>query len=523
MQKTVVLLLYALISIGSVYSICEIAVPHHRNFTSLVATFNTHAQNDYLLPPIEYLACSTAEEYSAYISKEERYVKFAIQGGRHSAGSFSYGGMTNVTPPYTVLSTRLLTNMSVKVNAKGDSILEIGAGVHILEVIPFLEQYTNLWFFGGSCPTVKLSGFTLSGGYTFVVRTMGMVLDVVDSMDVVLWNGTITTVSKTQNSDLFWGLLGAGSVGRFAFVTTFRFILSLAPPSVTVVDYEWAWNTNSSTAVSFLQLWNHVAPSMDPRCSMSLGIVGGASPNFNMRGMCVCDAETARQLLEPFLSNSSVWPAPTATRAVLYDTDWVNGSYYLDGCFTEEGCLEAAHRDPHENPFKDGSNGWKEDCFFGYGELSSESWAKILAVTRRMCEGSEHLCGTLMTPDGQNSHQCTHPEDTAFPREHRCATFHVEFLVHLNTSRQAATQAQTQRYASGLTEMLRVDRDRFRLEPYAGYVDKDFCETYAEDGRWAMMMYAQNFTHVHKLCDVRCKYDPEQVALSPCSFDFCYC
>lgn len=57
----------------------------------------------------------------------------------------------------------------------------------------------------------------------------------------------------------------------------------------------------------------------------------------------------------------------------------------------------------------------------------------------------------------------------------------------------------------------------------SGYVDKDFCEDYAEDGAWAMMMFAQNFTHVDKLCDVRCKYDPASRAESPCSFDFCYC
>jgi hypothetical protein len=42
-----------------------------------------------------------SQEFSEYIRNEHRNVKFAVAGGRHSYGSFSYGGKTTSSPPYT--------------------------------------------------------------------------------------------------------------------------------------------------------------------------------------------------------------------------------------------------------------------------------------------------------------------------------------------------------------------------------------------------------------------------------------
>ena len=39
---------------------------------------------------------------------------------------------------------------------------------------------------------------------------MGLALDVVTSMDVVLYNGTPVTASKEESEDLFWASRGGG-------------------------------------------------------------------------------------------------------------------------------------------------------------------------------------------------------------------------------------------------------------------------------------------------------------------------
>jgi hypothetical protein len=350
-----------------------------------------------------------------------------------------------------------------------------------------------------------------------------MVVDHVDSMEVVLWNGTLATASLTSLPDLYWALRGGGSVGRFALVTTFRYRLNPAPPVITVVDWEWPWLGNGE-AIPFLQLWNWYAPSMDNRCSMSLSILGGSRPRFHFIGACVCDLETAQELLSPFLSNTTIWPSPTPSRSTIFATNWANATWYLDGCYTEERCLEEAHMEPKSDALGDKSNAWKEDCFYGYGQLGPYQWNRVLEITKRMCEGAkDYLCGTLMTPEGENGVQCTNTIDMAYPHKHRCSTFHVEFIAHFNTSFQEATNAQLERYRFAVQQLKNVDRDKFLLEPYSGYADHEFCEAYEEGGQWAMMMFAQNFTHVDRLCDVRCKYDPAQLSVTPCSFDFCYC
>lgn len=61
----------------------------------------------------------------------------------------------------------------------------------------------------GSCPYIGIGGHSAYGGVGFTTRLWGMTLDAIVSMDLVLANGTITTASKDQNSELFWvsGLL----------------------------------------------------------------------------------------------------------------------------------------------------------------------------------------------------------------------------------------------------------------------------------------------------------------------------
>lgn len=73
--------------------------------------------------------------------------------------------MTNTTR-YAILSTKMLTNVRITEEAgDDDAYLEVGSGLHIIDVIPHLLEYREgrYWFFGGSCPSVKLAGYVLSG------------------------------------------------------------------------------------------------------------------------------------------------------------------------------------------------------------------------------------------------------------------------------------------------------------------------------------------------------------------------
>jgi FAD/FMN-containing dehydrogenase len=56
----------------------------------------------------------------------------------------------------------------------------------------------------GTCPYVGIGGHASFGGFGFASRSWGIVLDVIEEMELVLSNGTITTASKSQNLELFW-------------------------------------------------------------------------------------------------------------------------------------------------------------------------------------------------------------------------------------------------------------------------------------------------------------------------------
>jgi FAD/FMN-containing dehydrogenase len=75
----------------------------------------------------------------------------------------------------------------------------------------------------GSSPHVGIVGYTLGGGIGWLARRYGLAADAVRSIDIVTPDGVLRRASKSENSDLFWGLLGGG--GNFGVVTALEFDL----------------------------------------------------------------------------------------------------------------------------------------------------------------------------------------------------------------------------------------------------------------------------------------------------------
>lgn len=75
---------------------------------------------------------------------------------------------------------------------------------------------------GGRLGDVGVGGYTLGGGLSFLSSEYGFACDQVLAYEVVLADGTLTTVSKTQNPDLFYALKGGSN--QFAIVTNFRML-----------------------------------------------------------------------------------------------------------------------------------------------------------------------------------------------------------------------------------------------------------------------------------------------------------
>ncbi|KAF4457591.1 6-hydroxy-D-nicotine oxidase [Fusarium albosuccineum] len=96
----------------------------------------------------------------------------------------------------------------------------IGGGASVKKVV------NTLWAAGkqtvtGICECVGVSAPILGGGHGWLQGEYGLASDQVVSARVVLPNGEVVTASEDTNSDLFWGLRGAGH--NFGIVTEWQY------------------------------------------------------------------------------------------------------------------------------------------------------------------------------------------------------------------------------------------------------------------------------------------------------------
>ncbi|TFY74250.1 hypothetical protein EWM64_g9763 [Hericium alpestre] len=83
---------------------------------------------------------------------------------------------------------------------------DIGAGLVWDDVYAALEPH-GVNVIGGRVSGVGVAGFTLGGGYSYKTNQYGLAVDNVVAYELVLPNGTVTTVTS-DDEDLFWGLKG---------------------------------------------------------------------------------------------------------------------------------------------------------------------------------------------------------------------------------------------------------------------------------------------------------------------------
>ncbi|GKT20430.1 FAD-binding oxidoreductase [Acidovorax sp. SUPP3334] len=92
----------------------------------------------------------------------------------------------------------------------------------------------------GACGNVCVGGFVQGGGYGYTSRAFGIQSDLVQSMRVMLADGSIVVASETENDLLYWALRG-GTGGNFGVVlqVTYRMV---------PLDQVWAWSISWDAA-----------------------------------------------------------------------------------------------------------------------------------------------------------------------------------------------------------------------------------------------------------------------------------
>ncbi|KAG1747301.1 FAD-binding domain-containing protein [Suillus lakei] len=137
----------------------------------------------------------------------------------------------------------------------------VGTGLLWDDVYIALEQY-NVTVVGAKVTGIGIGGISLGGGYSYLTNQYGLAFDNVVAFELVLPNGTVTDITSSTNSDLFFAL--RGGFNNFGIVT--RVTLKTYPQSkiwggrVSYTQDQWE-GANSAIA----NFWANVT---DPKASI---------------------------------------------------------------------------------------------------------------------------------------------------------------------------------------------------------------------------------------------------------------
>lgn len=154
---------------------------------------------------------TSAEEVSkAILFANKNSLPFTVCGGGHSTS-----GQSSKGPEGVVIDLSLIRDVTVDTTKQT---ITYGGGCLWSEVDEAAAQH-GLATPGGTVNHTGVGGLVLGGGFGFLSPKHGLTIDVLLEVEAVLADGSIVTVSETENPDLFWALRGAGT--SFAAVTRF--------------------------------------------------------------------------------------------------------------------------------------------------------------------------------------------------------------------------------------------------------------------------------------------------------------
>ncbi len=233
----------------------------------------------------------------------ERGLPVSVRSGGHAARAFP-------NPGGLVIDMAAFATVEVR----PDGTVRVGTAATWGEVAEALEPH-GLVITSGDTRGVGVGGLVLGGGMGWLIRAVGLTIDLLDAVELVTVNGRMLTASADSEPELFWALRGGG--GNFGVVTHFTF---RPTPLPAIVGGRIVLEADDLTAV--LRGWRDVmrqAPDELSATFLALPAMDPAAARTAQLGICFAgdDEEAARAAIAPLLALPGVVSADIARRPYL--------------------------------------------------------------------------------------------------------------------------------------------------------------------------------------------------------------
>ncbi|KAF1815559.1 putative FAD-dependent oxidase [Eremomyces bilateralis CBS 781.70] len=190
-------------------------------------------------------------------------------------------------------------------NLKGVSIDASASTITVGGAVLFNEIFDPLHEAGkemptGACSTVGIVGVTLGGGLNRMQGTYGLLLDSLLEVELVTATGDFVKASKTENTELFWGMRGAGFNFGIVMKATYQIYDQQNGGNVMSADFVLPHN-NGPEIIRILQ---EIHEDQPPELSVAVGQfydekAGG--PIMLVNYIYTGDLDEGKRLIQPII------------------------------------------------------------------------------------------------------------------------------------------------------------------------------------------------------------------------------
>jgi len=217
-------------------------------------------------PGMFVMCVDVADVIAAVNFGRENNLLVAVRGGGHNGGGLGLCNDGLVIDLSGLKFVRVDTSNSTVRVGGGNLWGEVDHATH-----PF-----GLAVPAGIISTTGVGGLSLGGGVGHLSRKYGLTIDNLLEADMVLADGSVVTVSKDENQDLFWAIRGGG--GNFGIVTSFKF---QAHPVKNVIGGPTLWPIEQTEEVmEWYHEFIHDAPEDLNGFATTMIIPGDPFPEF---------------------------------------------------------------------------------------------------------------------------------------------------------------------------------------------------------------------------------------------------